>query len=252
MKAFSNLRKLELSLETQGEQWNQGAKVSGVLKIKNAGTDIESLDDLKVGIAYADIKKVHAKTSGCFKVTSSINLPQSSLAANEQLECPFEFSLDSNTTVTDKKGSYHLLYGNLDQPFHLQISILPQPLFVELMKLFETFFRFKQKEYKGTKEGVDFILIPPTAREFVQVETLTLSPKVAGENLTLDYTFHLKKIDLVAASTGGGNKMTKEAKTMSQNLTPKDYRMGKTHIDQDKLLKLIESVLTEVKIKPLR
>jgi hypothetical protein len=252
MKAISNLRKLELSLETNGENWVQGSVLSGTLKIKNSGTETESLKDFKVGLAYAEIKKVHAKASNCFKIKNSQELSKDSIEASSSFEYLFEFKFDPNITVTDKKGSYHLLYGALDNPFHLQVSVLPQPLFLEVMKLFETFFRFKLKEFKGTQRGVDFILIPPTAREFVQVDSLTVSPLLEGENLNIDFTFALKKIDLVAASTGGGNKMTKETKSISKTLTPKEYLMGKTHLDQDKLLKMIESVLSEVKIKPLR
>jgi hypothetical protein len=252
MKAISNLRKLEFSLETQGENWVQGSTVSGILKLKNSGQESESLKDFKVGLAYAEIKKVHAKANNCFKVKDSQELSKDLIEANSTVEFPFKFNLDSNITVTDKKGSYHLLYGMLDNPFHLQISVLPHPLFLEVMKLFETFFRFKLKEFKGTPEGVDFILIPPSAREFVQVDSVTISPMLNGENLNLEFSFALKKIDLVAASTGGGNKMTKENKTISKNLSPKEFLMGKTHLDQDKLLKMIESVLSEVKIRPLR
>jgi hypothetical protein len=252
MKAISNLRKLEFSLETQGENWVQGSTISGTLKLKNSGPESESLKDFKVGLAYAEIKKVHAKAKNCFKVKDSRELSKDSIEANSFIEFPFEFKLESNVTVSDKKGSYHLIYGALDNPFHLQVLVLPQPLFLEVMKLFETFFRFKQKEFRGTPEGVDFILIPPTAREFVQVDSLTISPLIEGENLKIEFIFHLKKIDLVAASTGGANKMMKETKTISKTLSPKEYLMGKTHLDQDKLLKMIDSVLSEVKIKPLR
>jgi hypothetical protein len=49
------------------------------------------------------------------------------------------------------------------------------------------------------------------------------------------------------ASGGSANKVIKETKTLSRTLSPKDYLMGKSHLDQDKLLKMFEAVFIEVK-----
>ena len=202
-----------------------------------------------MAIAFAEIKKVHAKSQGCFKINQKIDLVHQSISNNSTMEFPFEFKLDENLTVSDKKGSFHLLYGNMENPFHLQIAIVPQPIFLELIKLFDTFFRFKLKEYKGTTKGLDFILTPPSSREYAQVESLNLSFQMLEQSLKLDFTFNLKKLDLLAATQGQANKIIKDTKIISKVLNPKDYMMGKVHLDQDKLLKIFEEILKEVKTR---
>lgn len=247
MKAISIAKPFELSIETKDETWAQGAAVTGLLKIKNLESSDHEFIGHSVAIGHADIKKVHAKTAGCFKISQNVEVPAQKIKGKSSLEFPFEFKLDHNISVSDKKSSFHLLYGNLQSPFHMQLTILPQPLFLEIIKLFDTFFRFKVKEYKGTTKGIDYIFTPPTSREYASVESLSLSLSTKEQDLILDFTFNLKKLDL----TGISNKLVKEVKTISKTLTPKEYLMGKNFLDQDKLLKSLEAVLSEVKRKEL-
>ncbi len=250
MKAISILKPIEFSLETKGEAWAQGTKLEGILVLKNQEKIAVPLSDFKLGLGLADIKKVHAKTAGCFKLFDQIDLPKTTLEAGEVLQVPYTFHLDPNLPVTDKKSSFYLLYGKMDSPFHLALMITPQPLFLELIKLVDTFFRFKLKEQKGTNKGVDFIFLPPTSREFATVENMTLSCVLKEQDLVLDFTFNLKKIDMASIAAGASsNKVIKETKTISRTLAPKDYLMGKTHLDQDKLLKMFEVIFTEIKPK---
>lgn len=248
MKAISILKPLEFSIETKEETWAQGATVHGLLKIKNLEATEHQLTDYQIALGYADIKKVHAKAKGCFKISQETDLLNQSIKSNALLEFPFEFKLDPNVTVSDKKASFHLLYGKADAPFHLQISILPQPLFLEMTKLLDTFFRFKVKEYKGTPKGIDFIFIPPTSREYATVESLTLSLALQEQDLVLDFNFIIKKLDLTGLA-GITNKVLKENKVITKTFTPKEYLMGKGFLDQDKLLKAFELILGEVKRK---
>lgn len=246
MKAINILKPLELSIETKEENWNQGATLHGIVKIKNLEAAAFELTDHQVALGYADIKKVHAKAQGCFKISEKIAIPNTTLSANGLFEFPFEFKLDSNIPVSDKKSSFHLLYGKAETPFHLQMSVLPQPLFLEIIKLFDTFFRFKVKEFKGTPKGIEYHFIPPASKDYAFVESLTLALTMKELDLNLDFTFNLKKFDL----TGVTNKITKEVKTISKTFTPKEYLMGK-YLDQDKLLKALELILSEVKRKEL-
>lgn len=247
MKAISILKPLELSIETKEESWIQGSTIQGLFKIRNLEASDYQVSQFKIALGYADIKKVHAKKADCFKIHDHLDLPQQAIKPNGILEFPFEFKLPPNITVSDKKASFHLLYGKSDSLFHLQIAVLPQPIFLELVKLLDTFFRFKLKEFKGTGKGIEFILIPPTSRDYASVECLSLALSTEEEKLILDFTFSLKKLDL----TGITNKLVKEIKVISKTLSPKEYLMGKTYLDQDKLLKAFELILNEVKVKGL-
>lgn len=246
MKGINILKPLELTLETKEENWHQGGTVHGILKIKNLEVIEYQLSDFQIALGYADIKKVHAKTPGCFKVGQKLDLTHEVIKPNSLFELPFEFKLDANIPVTDKKSSYHLLYGKADSPFHLQMTILPQPTFLEIIKLFDTFFRFKVKEYKGTTKGTEYIMAPPASKEYAFVKSIELVLASQNQDLSLDFTFQLEKLDL----TGVTNKLAKETKKSSKTLTPKEYMMGK-YLDSDKLLKVFENILSEVKRKEL-
>ena len=247
MKGLSLLKPLEFSIETAAEQWSQGAILQGVLKIKNNGSSDETISQYGVGIGYADIKKVHAKTPKCFKIADQTSITIGEIKSQDTVDIPFEFKLSPNIAVSDKKSTFFLLYGDLENPFHLQIPITPQPLFLEIIKLLDTFFRFKVKEYKGHHKGIEYKLIPPTSRDFSSVDTLQLSLMTEEQNLLFEFGFDLKKLDM----SGIKNTMIKERKLIKKELTPKEYLMGKTHLDQDKLLTFFESVMNEVKFKEM-
>ena len=67
MKATLFNKPLEWSIETQGESWQQGSAIKGILKVKNHGQEELPLENAGVGIAHADVKKVHARTEGILK-----------------------------------------------------------------------------------------------------------------------------------------------------------------------------------------
>ena len=247
MKALSIRKPLEFAIETVGESWTQGSVLKSQIKIKNTGETSEALDLFGVGIGLADIKKVHNKIENCFKIQEQLALKLPPLKALDSCDFVFEFKLSPNIQVSDKKSTFFLLFGDLKNPFHLQIPITPQPLFLEIIKLLDTFFRFKVKEFKGCSKGIEYKLIPPTSRDFSSVECLNLNLMTKDENLLFDFNFDLKKLDMSGIKT----KLTKENKLIQKELAPKEYLMGKTHLDQDKLLKFFESVFSEVKHKEM-
>jgi hypothetical protein len=109
----------------------------------------------------------------------------------------------------------------------------------------DTFYRFKVKEFKSTKNGVEYKLIPPTSRDHANLEALHLTFSYQGENLQMDYEFQVRKLDTASVTT----KVNKESVKIQKILAPKEYSLGKEMINQDTLLKSIESVLGEVKLK---
>jgi len=64
MKAAFFNKPLEWNIETTSESWQQGSEILGKVSVKNHGTDSIDLSSAGVGLAYADIKKVHARTPG--------------------------------------------------------------------------------------------------------------------------------------------------------------------------------------------
>lgn len=245
MKGTFFNKPLEWNIETVGESWQQGSNITGTLKVKNHGTETIGLADAGVGLAYAEIKKVHARTEGALKLDSLANFEQKELKAGEEAQLSFSFSISPNCAVTDKKASHYLAYGRQFNENHLQLKIEPKALYTKIVGLLDTFYRFKQKEYKASKKGVEFKLVPPTSREMANVDSLLLTFSMQEENLAMKYDFQVKKLDTSSVTT----KINKEGLSIEKVLGPKEYSLGKDMINQDTLLKSVEAVLSEVKMK---
>lgn len=245
MKATFFNKPLEWNLETDQESWTQGGLIKGLLKVKNHSSSEVNLANPGVGLAWAEIKKVHAKADGALKIEVSQKLEASKIPASGNLELAFELRLGDNSFVTDKKGTYFLTYGQDALENHLQLKIEPRPLFAKLIGLLDTFCRFKLKEFKSSKSSVEYKLIPPSARDMANLESLILNMSMTGEELNLKFDFQVKKLD----TSGVTNKINKESIKLERTLSPKEYSLGKDMINQEKLLKVFEEVIAAVKLK---
>lgn len=245
MKGTFFNKPLEWNIETDKESWSQGDEVKGVLRVKNHGPETVSLQDAGVALAHAEIKKVHARSEGALKFDVKETFPQSDLDKDQTIELPFSLILPANCPVTDKKASYYLSYGRDHTESHLMLKIEPNPLFGKVIGLLDTFQRFKLKEFKSGKNGVEYKLIPPTSREMANLDSLILTLTIQEKNLQMDYDFQVRKLDTAGVTT----KVNKVGVKLSRNLLPKEYSLGYDMINQDALLKSIESVMGEVKLK---
>jgi hypothetical protein len=245
MKGTFFQKPLEWNIETTDESWQQGGKVRGTLRVKNHGAESLSLNPAGVGLAYADIKKVHAKTAGVLKPEPKTLFPDGEISPGDSKELHFELALPENCPVSDKKATYFLTYGKDASENHLQLNVQPRLLFGKLVGLLDTFQRFKLKEFKGTKNGVEYKLIPPTSRDMANLDGLLLSMEMEGDTLNLTFEFQVKKLD----TSGVTNSIKKETAKIKKSLLPKEYLLGRDMIHQDALLKMFESVIGEVKIK---
>lgn len=245
MKGTFFAKPLEWNIETIGESWHQGDTLKGILKIKNHGNLQIDLKDSGVGIAFADIKKVQAKTPGILKPISTEALTQETLEPGGELTQEFSFSLSNNGPVTDKKSSHYLCFGKDFSEGQLQLKVEPKVLFSKIVNLLDTFHRFKMKEYKTSKKGVEFKLIPPTSREMANIESLLLTFSMEEGNLMMKFDFQVKRLDTSSVTT----KINKESVSVNRSLSPKQYSLGNDMIHQDSLLKEVELVLSEVKMK---
>ena len=245
MKGAFFSRPLEWSIETQGETWQQGAVINGSLRVKNHGDDSITLAQAGVAIAYADLKKVHARADGALKPEVNQIFSQKIIAPGETLELIFSLPLKENCPITDKKASYFLTYGRELAENHLMLKIDPKSLYGKIIGLLDTFSRFKLKEIKSAKTGVEYKLLPPTSREMANVESLNLMMAMSGETLQLNFDFQVKKLDTASVTT----KINKESVKIRRELSQKEYSLGRDMINQDQLLKTIESVVSEVRMK---
>jgi hypothetical protein len=245
MKGTSFTKSLEWNIETVRESWQQGDTIEGSLSVKNHGTETVTLTTCGVGLAFADIKKVQTRAEGALKPEVTQGFSDTELSPGATSSTQFSFSLSPNGNVTDKKGSYYLTFGREFIESQLQLKVEPKLLFSKIIGLLDTFHRFKLKEYKSSKKGVEFKLIPPTAREMANVESLLLTFSMDGENLNLRFEFQVKKLDTSSVTT----KINKQTVTIEKVVTPKEYSLGRDMINQDKLLQVTESVLSEIKMK---
>ena len=171
MKGSFFAQSLEWKIETQGESWSQGEMIKGTLSVTNHGTAEQSLDNAGVALAYADVKKVHSRDEGALKFESSQTFT-TPIAPAQTLELPFEFKLSENSPISDKKSSYFISYGKNLKESHLQLMVKPQAMFLKITELLDNFHRFKTKEVKTTKAGIEFKIDAPSSREFANVEKL--------------------------------------------------------------------------------
>jgi sporulation-control protein spo0M len=245
MKGTFFSKPLEWNIETDKESWTQGENIKGVLRLKNHSSESVNLTDAGVAIAYAEIKKVHARTEGAMKFDSKVLFSEPEIKAQDQIELPFSLTLPTNCGVTDKKASFYLTWGKNHAESHLMLKIEPKALFGKVISLLDTFYRFKLKELKAAKNGVEYKLIPPTSRDMANLESLNLIFSMNGENLQMDYEFQVRKLD----TAGVTNKINKLAVKSRKILTPREFSLGKDLINQDFLLKSIEEVISEVKLK---
>lgn len=245
MKGTFFSKPLEWNIETKLESWTQGSKIDGLLRVKNHSSEKVDLGEAGVGLAYADIKKVHAKVIGALKFSVTAIFPIKEIAPGESLELPFSLQIDPNSPVSDKKGSLFLAYGRSFQENHLQLNIQPNALFGKLIGLMDTFQRFKLKEYKAVKNGVEYKLLPPTSRDMANIDTLLLTFSMEQETLKLVFDFQVKKLD----TSDVVNKIVKNSVRLEKTLTPKEYSLGRDMIHQDNLLKVLEGLIGEVKLK---
>lgn len=244
MKGTFFSKPLEWNIETVGESWQQGDTLKGVLKVKNHGTESVNLTDCGVVLAHADIKKVHSRAEGALKAESTATFKEA-VAAGSDAKIEFSFNIGPNGPITDKKASYYLSFGKNFSESQLQVKVEPKHLYTKVVGLLDTFHRFKLKEVKAAKKGVEFKLLPPTSREMANIDSLLLTFSMQEENLVLKFDFQVKKLDTSSIIT----RINKESVSIERSLLPKEYSLGRDMINQDHLLKTVEAVISEVKLK---
>lgn len=249
MKTIIIKNPIEFNLEAKGEKWRQGDKLTGLLTIKNNGASKVEIPFLKLALLVGIYKKVKVKDPKAFELFQE--LPQEKnfvISANESKEFPFEFILPLDCRITDKDGSVYLALIDKDDVVpmgNMELSILPRLMITQFLEIMDNFIRFKIGALKFNKGMIEVKLTPPTSKDFSQVEGLLLKMKEVEKNLIVEYHFTNKKIEM----NGSSMSTTKVAQKFDQTITFKEFYIYGDSVNQDGIIKLINSILDEVKPK---
>jgi len=240
---------LELNLHIEGETWRQNQKIRGSLKIKNHGQESLSLETMGVHLCWGHAKKIKTKSDTSFDFESStLFSKQSTLAPQEEQELLWEFELQEDCAISDKSGSYYLLYGEKEKIWEsglFQLQIDPRAIFDSFLEIFVNFFRFKIKDKKNKKGFVEVKLVPPNAKEFLSMDNLLCQMRIKDDIFEINYLFNVKKV----AYAIEGMKLEKNKIEFQDRLNPKEYYLFKDTPNQDVMKSKIENTLGEVKSK---
>lgn len=243
MKAQFFNKPLNYSLNIDGESWEQGSTVTGDLSISDTAGVQTDFTSLGCHLCYAQSKKLKAKDSSGIKILESIQLQ----AGQDHL--PFNFKLDSNCPITDNAGSLQILFGNIVEPFQcgiLELKVRPINTISNFIEVFELFYRFKFKALKNKKDFIETQVTPPATKEWAKIQKMLLQIKMEEEKLIVICLITIKTLSFDSSTT----KTKDEVKEIRLEITKKEHTLhGATN--QEGIKKHIESVLEQIRLKPI-
>jgi len=251
MKGTFFQKPFEFNLKVEGETWRQGDPVSGSLTVKNHGpTATQEMNEVRVQLVRGELKKVRAKSADAFTPLTAVKTAtaspvQKELAAGNDLSFPWSFETDRNCQITDSLGSLFVIYGygQADEKIgQLQLNFEPFGLIQDFLQIVTIQFRFVIKSRKSRKGAVEVKLSPPTSKNFLKLEGLTLTFRMSGEDLEVEYGFNLKKMEASAA----GVEINKEKKELVQTYAPHEYRIPSGRLNHERLEAGIQEALNQM------
>jgi hypothetical protein len=243
MKGTFFKKPLEFSLNIEGESWNQGETVSGTFKVQSHSDQLPDLIQVGCHLCFCNIKKFKAKDP------KSITVLESILFSPNQSELDFNFKLNDNCPITDTTGSLYIIYGDIDSPFEsgfLQLNITPIKPIIYFTQILEQFYRFKLKAFKNKKDCIEAMVSAPDSREWTSIQKMAIQLKLKNDELIIKFIVNLKKLDF----SNNHHKTKDEKREMSKTLTKEQYELYGI-ANQDGIKKVIDEVLSEIKIKPI-
>ena len=249
MKGTLFQKPLEFNLEVPGEIWTQGSKVEGTLAVTNHGHEEISLDNIGVAIALGAVKKVKTKDEDAFAIAANEAFSKQNIPAQGKSELSFSFTLETNGPISDKNSSPYLIYGDLQKKEgHLQLTVEPSKAFKPLLDVLDIFFRFKLKERKHAKDGIEFKLIAPDAREFKALDTMVIKmTELEAGDVDLKIQFNMKTVGVADGAVT--TKKTKVNKKLSLRFN--EFMFQKDSPNQEAIRKIFQGLFDEVLPKQL-
>lgn len=250
MKGNFFAKPLEYKLDVNGESWQQGSMLQGSLIIANHGAETILVKDLGIHLCFGNNKKIKAKDGKAFEVIDSKLPDTETILSKSETSIDFNFALNSNAPITEKTQSLYLVCGDINHPFDggmLELNIAPIKAVSDFMEIFQTFFKFKFKTLKNKKDWVAVQVTPPDSKDWVNIQKLNLHMKVEDQKLNINFIFNLKKLSFDSTLTG-----TKDSKLeVPIIMEKKDYLTFGDSPNQVKIMKVIEEVLDQVKLKKI-
>lgn len=243
MKATFFAKPLEYNLTIDGEAWTQGSKITGKLTLTNHGS--EALENKNIGchLCLCSSKKFKAQDP------KSITVIESLMLAPNQSELSFEFQLANDCPITDITGSLYILCGDMTKPFEggfLELKITPMAPIMYFVQAFELFYRFQIKAFKNKKGFLEAALNAPDAKEWTRIQKMSMQLRMNEKDLEVKFSIAIKSLSFEA----GPSKTKDEKKEITKVLTPKQYELYGS-ANQDEIKKVLEEVISEIKLKPL-
>jgi hypothetical protein len=240
MKGTIILKPLEYNLNAQSERWRQGDKIHGTLTIKNHSSETIEFPLLKVSLAVGNYKKVKSNDKRAWELLSFETLSDKAMiAALEEKEFSWSFTLPEDCPISDKNGSVYLLLN--DGVIQLELGIDPKIVMLQFLEIFENYLRFKVVQRKFSKGMVEVKLNPPGSREYSHIDSLVLRMKEVSGILDLEYLFNLQAFETVS----GNVIVQKKTKVVTQQLTSKEYYQYGNSPNHDFISGSIAAVIKE-------
>jgi hypothetical protein len=237
---------LDKVLNIQGEKWEQGQKIQGDLTFINKSNNAHDIPAFQIMIAYVDNKKFKALEENSFKEIYRIDFKAFTLSPKESHKIPWEFQLDNNAYISDKKHSLYILWGDLTKkiPPSLMLNVEPHINIKKIIEYWEVFFRFIKKDIISLPDSsLEIKLNPPASKEFATLDHLKLKLKREPGQLQLLTKSSLKTIK---ADTSGMS-LAKSEKKVEMLWDEKKYLLMPGHLNQDFVGKELAQLLVQIK-----
>ena len=223
MRSVYFQRPLEYQLLTESEEWHQGQRVRGSLRLKNIGTEALSAQQSMISLGHALKKDIKAGEAN-WHVYGELSLDFPELSSGQDHLIRWEMPLPSDCPITDKSGALHLLFGDenaLEQGGRIDLQVVLHPMLQSFLQTFTTQFKFLEKYRKFSGGWTEIKLIPPDSGEFPSLDELLLNLKMVEERMELWYVFRLKGL----TRDGESLKARRKKKEVEQALGADSYEL---------------------------
>ena len=214
---------LENHIEVEGESWDQGEVIKGLLRVRNMSSETVSVKTPQIILAHGLKNKIKEAAECHWDVLEKqIATQEIILQAAGEETFEWSFTLPTDSPITDKKGGLYLLFGGeqvLTKGGRLNLQINLHPILQNFLQTFTTQFRFLEKYQKRKSEWTEVKLIPPESREFPNMEYVYCFLRIRNEQLEVNYRFKMSGL----GRKGEKLTVTKKNRELEQSIPPGNY-----------------------------
>lgn len=247
MKGSYFKSEIECHLNIDGESWRQGDLIRGKLLVTNKGEKDMSLSNCKLQFSLNDVKKMRKGETKSAKIINELQFESSKVLKKEETESiSWKYPLEKNATISTKKESYFILFGETSKYPDcgiLELTVLPHSIIEYYLDLWEKFHRFKIKEIKDKNGVVTVKMIPPGSKEYLTLLEMIFQLELKNNLFVIKFNYNVQKINFVS----GNANVDKSTKEFIQELKEKDIVFEKDSYNQEYLLNSINEALKEIK-----